>query len=63
MSGHYRPWNDQLRYALAQLRARGADISQAKAVNLVMNKTKKGEDKLEGEWFMAADSGPCSPRS
>jgi hypothetical protein len=51
LSGHYRPGNDHLRYAVQQLEARGVDIG-ATAVGDV---TTKPAGNIDVQWFRAPD--------
>ena len=50
LSGHYKPGNDHLLYALQQLAARGVDVGSA-----VVGDAKPSTGKLELTWFGAAD--------
>jgi hypothetical protein len=50
LSGHYKPGNDHLAYALGQLASRGVDIGAAKVGDVSVQ-----SDGIAINWFRAAD--------
>jgi hypothetical protein len=50
LSGHYKPGNDHLAYALGQFASRGVDVGEAKVGDVQLR-----DDAMEINWYRAAD--------